>query len=168
MAAKDVLKNLNAFVDGRSYAGQLQEFNAPDLSLITEDFRGGGMDMAVAIEMGMQGLETSFALISYDPDVLALYGVVEGAAVPFTIRAALESYDGTVTPVLIQMRGKITTLARGTWAPGQVPSLTITMRLDYYREQHGERLLHEVDPINMIRIHNGTDRLAAQRAALGL
>lgn len=168
MAARDVLKNINLFVDGRGYAGQIDEYNPPDLSIQVEDYRGGGMDAPVALDMGQEGLETSFALIAYDADVLAQWGVAEGQSVPFTARGALESYDGSVKPVVHHMRGKITTLARGTWGPGQKPALTVTMRLDYYKETHDDVVTHEIDVVNMIRIVNGVDRLAAQRAALGI
>lgn len=168
MAARDVLKNLNLFVDGRGYAGQIDEYNAPDLAIQTEDYRGGGMDAPVALDMGMEALETSFALAAYDADVLALFGVAEGQTVPFTARGALESYDGTVKPVVHQMRGKITRMARGTWAPGQKAALTITMRLDYYSERVDGVTINEIDVLNMVRIVGGVDRLAAQRAAIGL
>lgn len=168
MAARDVLKNINLFVDGRGYAGQIDEYSPPDLSIQTEDFRGGGMDTSVAIDMGMEALETSFSLIAYDADVLSLFGVAEGQQVPFTARGALESYDGTVKPVIHTMRGRITKLARGTWKPGDKPSLQITMRLDYYKEEVNGVLISEIDAVNMIRIVAGVDRLAAQRAALGI
>ena len=168
MPARDVIKNINLFVDGRGYAGQIDEYNSPDLTLTTEDYRAGGMDGPIAIEMGQEPLETSFALIAYDADVLALWGVAEGETVPFTARGAMESFDGTVKSVIHRMRGKITSLARGTWAPGQKPALTVTMRLTYYEEVHNGVQTHEIDVENMIRIVNGNDRLAAQRAALGL
>lgn len=168
MAARDVLKNINLFVDGRGYAGQIDEYNPPDLSLQTEDYRGGGMDAPTTLDMGQEAMEASFALIAYDADVLALWGVAEGQVVPFTARGALESYDGTVKPVIHTMRGKITTIARGTWAPGQKPTLTVTMRLDYYKEEINGVVISEIDVINMIRIAGGVDRLAEQRAALGI
>lgn len=166
--ARDVLKNFNLFVDGRGYAGQVLEYSAPDLSLTTEDFRAGGMDAPVAIEMGQEGLETSFQLGAYDADVLALWGVAEGAAVPLTIRGALESYDGEVKPVQHKMRGKIISLQRGTWTPGQQAPLTVTLRLDYYQETHNGVVINEIDVPNMRRVVNGVDRLAAQRQALGI
>lgn len=168
MAARDVLKNINLFVDGRGYAGQIDEYNPPELTLVTEDYRAGGMDAPVALDMGMEPLETSFSLIAYDADVLALFGVAEGQSVPFTARGALESYDGTVKPVIHNMQGKITQVARGTWAAGQKPQLTITMRLDYYKETHNGTVIHEIDVPNMKRIVNGVDRLAAIRRAIGL
>lgn len=168
MPARDVLKNINLFVDGKGYAGQIDEYNPPDLTLTTEDYRGGGMDAPVAIEMGQEAMETSFSLISYDRDLLALWGIAEGETVPLIVRGALESFNGTVKPVRHEMRGKITSLGRGTWAAGQKPALTITMRLVYYRELHDGQVIHEIDIENMIRVVNGRDRLAAQRAALGL
>lgn len=168
MAARDVLKNLNLFVDGRGYAGQINEYTPPVLTVQTEDYRGGGMDAPEALDMGMEGLETSFDLVSYDRDVLALFGVAEGNEVPFVARGALESVDGTVRPVVHTMRGKITVIDSGTWTPGQKPSLKVTLRLHYYKMEHDGRTVHEIDIRNMKRVINGTDRLAKIRAAIGM
>jgi P2 family phage contractile tail tube protein len=168
MPARDVLKNFNLFVDGFGFAGQVGEYSPPDLTLTTEDFRGGGMDAAVPIEMGMEPLETSFVLIAYDANVLNRWGVRQGQSVPLTIRGALESFDGSVKPVIHRMRGMITSLQRGTWSPGQQPSLTVTVRPVYYREEHDGTVTHEIDLENMVRIVDGVDRLADTRAALGI
>lgn len=168
MAADNILKNFNLFVDGRGYAGNIDEYNPPDLTLVTEDHRAGGMDAPITLDMGMEALEASFVLSDYDRDVLSLFGVAEGNTVPFVARGALESYDGTVTPVVHTMRGKITSLARGTWTPGTKAQLTVTIRLNYYKEEHGGTTVHEIDVENMVRTVNGTDRLAEIRDALGI
>ncbi|CAG2144374.1 hypothetical protein LMG31506_02992 [Cupriavidus yeoncheonensis] len=168
MAARDVLKNLNAFVDGRGYAGQVEEVNPPKLTLKTEEFRAGGMDVPIDLTMGMEKMVADFSLAAYDRDVLALFGVVEGAFVPLTIRGALESFDGTVKPIVLTMRGKITELDPGTWKPGEKASLKATMSLVYFKQEHAGVVIHEIDVENMVRVINGIDTLAAQRAALGL
>lgn len=168
MAARDVLKNINLFVDGRGYAGQLQDYTPPVLTVQTEDWRAGGMDAAEALDMGMEPLEASFNLIAYDRAVLAQFGVAEGNEIPFTARGALESVDGTVKPVVHKMRGKITSIDSGTWQPGQMAPMATTMRLHYYSMEHDGQVIHEIDIRNMIRIINGTDRLAEIRAALGV
>lgn len=168
MAARDVLKNLTLWVDGRGMAGQVQEVDPPKLTLKTEDFMGGGMVAPLKVTMGMEAMESSFSLIAYDKDVLALFGVVEGSDVPLTIRGALESFDGTVTPVVMTMRGKVTEQDPGTWKPGDVPTLKNTMALSYYKLQHGDSVVTEIDIENMIATINGVDTLAAFRAALGL
>lgn len=168
MAARDVIKNQNLFVDGRGYAGQLQEVTPPALTLVTEEFRGGGMDLPVELTMGMEALKADFTLVAYDMDVLALFGVAEGASVPFTIRETLESWDGTETGVVHNMRGKITKLDSGTHAPGKLVPLKVELALAYYKQTHGDTVVHEIDPVNMVRMINGTDALAQQRANLGM
>jgi P2 family phage contractile tail tube protein len=168
MAAEDILKYLNLIVDGRGYAGKIEEYNPPDLTLTTEDFRGGGMDAAIDIEMGMEKLAASFVLTSYDADVLALWGIKSGAGIQFTAKGSLESLDGTVTPVSHAMTGKLISMQRGTWGSGNKPSLTINLGLTYYREIHGQRVISEIDVINMVRIINGVDQLAEHRANIGL
>lgn len=168
MAARDVRKNLNLFVDGRGYAGQIDEFNAPKLTLQTEEFRAGGMDVPIDVTMGMEKLVTDFGLKAYDRNVLALFGVAEGNEVPFVAREALESFDGTVTAVVHTMRGKITELDPGTSKPGELPVLKVSMSLTYYKLQHGDTVVHEIDAQNMVRVINGVDALANIRAALSI
>jgi len=168
MAAEDILKYLNLIVDGRGYAGKIEEYNPPDLTLSTEDFRGGGMDAPIDIEMGMEKLNCSYVLTSYDADVLALRGVKTGSGIQLTARGSLESLDGTTKPVVHNMTGKLISMARGTWGSGKKPSLTITQSLTYYREVHNQRTIMEIDKINMIRIIDGVDQLAEHRANIGL
>ena len=168
MAARDVVKNSNLFVDGRGYAGQLQDFDPPKLTLVTEDARMGGMDAPVELTMGMEKLEAGFTLISYDKAVLSQWGVGEGSNVPFTVREALESWDGNVTAVVHTMRGKIKAIDPGTHKPGEVAPLKVSLALDYYKQTHGSTTVHEIDVVNMVRVINGVDALADIRRALGI
>ena len=168
MAARDVRKNHHISVDGRGYAGQSEEFNAPKLALTAEEFRAAGMDVPIDVTTGMEKLVTDFSLKAYDADVLALFGVAQGASVPFIVREGLESFDGTVKTVIHTMRGKIMELDPGTSKPGELPSLKITMSLVYYKMQHNGKVIHEIDAENMVRVINGVDALKAMRDALGI
>ncbi|WP_163370925.1 phage major tail tube protein [Endozoicomonas acroporae] len=165
---KDVLKNLRLFVDGRGYASEVEELTPPKLTLQTEDYRGGGMDAPVGLDMGMEKLEASFSMVSFDADVLALFGVAPGQDVPLTIRGGLESYDGNIKSAVYELRGRIREMDPGSWKAGDKPSLSVTMDLHYYKLTHDGRVLHEIDVINMKRVINGTDRLAAMRNAIGI
>lgn len=168
MAARDVRKNINLFVSGKGYAGQVTEINAPKLTLQTEDFRAGGMETPIELTMGMEKLVADFTLVSYDATVIGNFGVTEGNTIPFIIREALESFNGTVTAVVHTLRGKIKEIDPGTSKPGQVPDLKVTLALSYYKLQHGQTVVHEIDVENMIMNINGSDVLAATRAALGM
>lgn len=167
-APRDIRKNLNLFVDGQGYAGQLDEFNPPKLTEKQEEYRGGGMDLPVELGMGMEKLEADFSLIAYDRNVLALFGVAPGQSVPFVVREALESEDGTVTPVVHTMRGKIKAIDPGTSKAGDKPTLKAMLALRYYKLEHGGQVIHEIDAENMVRVINGTDQLTQQRQALGI
>lgn len=164
----DVLKNMNLFVDGRGHAGKVDELNPPKLTLKTEEHRAGGMDAPVELDMGMEKLETDFTLSSFDKEVLKQFGLAPGSQIPLTIRGALESEDGTVTPVIINLRGKIKELDFGSWKPGDKAQLKAVVALRYYKLTHGQDVVHEIDAEGMIRTVNGVDQLAGQRTALGL
>lgn len=165
---RDIRKNLNLYVDGRGYAGQIGEFNAPKLQLKTEDFRAGGMHGDVELTMGHEKLECDFSLTSYSADVLAGWSVVEGRSVQLTVREALESGDGTVTAVVHALRGKIKEIDAGASKPGDMAMLKVAMTLDYYKLTHGGRVVQEIDVPNMVCIQDGVDTLAGIRAALGI
>lgn len=168
MAARDIRKNFNLFIDGRGFAGQIDEFTPPKLTLITNDFRAGGMDAAIDLDMGMEKLTCEFSLKSYDAHVLALFGLRAGNRIPLIAREALESADGTVTPVTYIMRGKVTALDPGTSKPGEPPMLKVTMSLTFYSMTHGVLPIHVIDVENMIRIIGGIDQLSSMRNALAI
>ncbi len=168
MAARDVRKNFNLFVDGIGYAGLVEEVNPPKLTLKTEDFRGGGMNGTIKLSMGMEAMESDFSLISYDRNLLSLFGVVEGQDSSFILREVLESFDGTTTAIAHTMRGKVTAIDPGTSKAGDKPTLKLTLTPSYYKIQHGATVVQEIDVVNMVHLVNGVDQMAAQRAALGM
>lgn len=163
-----VRKNINAFLDGKGYAGRIEDFNPPKLATVNEEFRAGGMNAPMEIVMGMEKLESNFALVSYDPDAIAAWGVSQGNNVQFTVREALESADGEVTAVIHNMHGRVKEVDQGTAKPGERSTIRITLALSYYKLTHGARMLHEIDVPNMTHVSNGIDVLAPVRAALGI
>ncbi|AAF83538.1 phage major tail tube protein [Xylella fastidiosa] len=167
-APRHLLKHLNLFIDGKGYAGQVEDINLPKLTLKTEEFRGGGMLAPVELTMGMEKLETDVSLICYSSDALLLFGVTEGKQVNCTVRGFLESFDGTTTTLAIHLRGKVKEIDRGTWKPADKSTLKLALALSYYKEVHNATVIHEIDVENMIFQQNGIDLLAPARNALGL
>jgi P2 family phage contractile tail tube protein len=166
--ASNILKNFNLFVDGRGFAGVCDELQLPTLGLVVEDFRAGGMDASVAVEMGQEKLEASFVLSGYEENVLNLWGIGQGTTVPLVARGALESLDGSVTPVVVYMSGTIRSMEPGAWTAGEKSTISFTMDLRSYKYTQAGRTINDIDIPNMVRIVNGTDRLAAQRNAIGI
>lgn len=164
----DILKNMNLFVDGRGYAGKVMEVNLPKLTVKMEEHRDGGMDAPAEIDMGLEKLECSFSTSAIDADLARSWGLAPGNLVPLTFRGALESEDGTVSPVKAEVRGQVKEMDWGTWKAGEKAPLKCTVAPRYYKYTHGDEDLIEIDVDNMIRMVNGTDRLEEQRAALGI
>lgn len=169
MAVADlILKNFNLFVDGKGYAGEAENFEPPTLGLVGEDFRAGGMDSSVFVEMGQEKLEASFNLCGYDSGVLALWGVGPQQVIQFVGRGALESLDGKVTPVNITLNGTVKTMKPDQWEGGKKAGLKFELALRSYTYTQAGKVIHDIDIVNFRRVVNGTDRLAPQRAAIGL
>lgn len=167
--ASDVLKHFNLFVDGRGYAGTVEEFTPPALKLKTESFRAGGMDTEMEIEQGMEKLECSFVLFGQPKDVLSQFGISAGeTGLPLTARGSLESYDGTTTGVTLKMRGKVLSVESGAWKAGEASKLTVNMALTYYKREQGGIVLHEIDVPNMVRKIEGVDVLEQHRKNIGM
>ena len=168
MAITDILHNINLYVDGRGYAGRVDEFNPPKLTVKTEEFRAGGMDVPVEMDMGMEKLECDFSVSGIDAEVLKLWGVAPGEQVPFTLRGAVQSEDGAVKSVVHNVRGKVKEVDWGTWKPGEKAPLKVMVAARFYKFESDGEVIHEIDAENMVRIVNGQDQLAEQRAALGI
>lgn len=163
-----VLKNLNLFIDGRGYAGMVEEVNLPKLTVKTEDFRAGGMDAPLALDMGMEKLEMDFSLVGFDRNILSLFGFVVPGTVSVTFRGALENGDGSITAMVCRARGQIREIDPGTSKAGDKPSMKVVMDLVYYYMEHDGQPVVEVDVINLIRMVGGVDKLAGIRSAIGL
>jgi len=168
-AAADILKNFNLFVDGRGQAGNCDELQLPTLAVTVEDYRAGGLDTSVAVEMGQEKMESAFTLSKFNMDILALWGVAPGQTVAVVARGALESFAVTgTTAVVVRMTGTIRSMEPGAWQAGQKPTLKFNMDLTAYVYTQAGKTIHDIDVLNMKRTVNGVDRLAGQRNALGI
>lgn len=168
MAARNVLKNFNMFIEGRGYVGQGVDFTPPKLTLKMDEFRAGGMDAPIELDMGMEKLEASGTLKGFDREILGLMGLASGESTRLVVRGALEDFDGTVRPVVYTMAGRFKEQDHGTMKAGEANELKFNFACVYYRYEHDSTVVHEIDIQNMTRVVNGVDQLQAKRQALGL
>jgi len=169
MAMPSVLRDFNVFVEAKGFAGKADEINLPKLTLKMEEYRGGGMDAPVEIDMGMEKLEADFTLAEFDADVLSLFGVEAGAAAAFRAMGSIfNPVDGTSTAVAVVLRGRIKELDMGAWKGGEAAKLKVTVACNYYKYTQGGVDLIEIDVGGMKRIIAGIDQLAKTRADLGV
>lgn len=160
-----ILKNFSVYVDGRGYAGRVDEITLPKLTIKTEEFQGAGMSAPVEIDMGMEKLEMDLTFSEYDPEIFKLFGLTNGKEIAFTIRGALQGTEDT-SPVVINVRGYFKDMDFDSWKPAEKASLKCSVACNYYKLTINGVVLIEVDPVNMIRNVNGIDQFSEIRQAL--
>lgn len=84
-----ILRNFVATLDGRGQAGRIEEITLPKLTVKTEEYRAGGMDVPIALDMGMEKLETDMVFSDYDEEIFKLFGIISGNSISLTLRGAL-------------------------------------------------------------------------------
>ncbi|MGX2040668.1 phage major tail tube protein [Methylocaldum sp. MU1018] len=164
------LKNFNLFIDGVGFAGRVPEITLPKLTRKMDDYRGGGMNAPVSIDMGMDKLEAEFSLAEYNPVVLRQFGMADSQAIVLRFKGAALADDagGQSDAIEVVMRGRWQEIERGAAKPGDNSDMKVKVAIAYYKELLNGEALIEIDVIGMKEIVGGVDRLAQQRAALGI
>jgi P2 family phage contractile tail tube protein len=163
MLKPEVLRNMSIAVDGVGQAGAIMSIDLPEIVLSVEDYKAGGLDMPIEVETGMEKLSLAFTVNRIDSRLQA--GL--GKSISYTVRGALDS-DGEIKPFTIKMRGRANKVARGTLEAGSMAETTVEVNLRYYEEIIDGKTVTKIDAERMIRVINGVDQLAEQRAAIGV
>lgn len=165
----NIIRNINLFVDGRGYAGQIEEITLPKITSTMQEYKAGGMSAPIDIPMGgHEKLETDFTLRSFDPDVLKLFNVNMGSEVKLTARGAVTTDAGKIKAVIVKMEGLIKEFDMGAWKAADELKLKVSMSLKYYKLEFDKKDIIESNPEKMELKVNGKDLLADTRTALGL
>lgn len=169
MALPRKLKNFGVYNDGVSYIGQIPEVQLPKLARKLEDYRAGGMDGAVGVDMGQENLEMELTAGGFMRQVCGQFGSPKLEAVMLRFAGAYQQDDTCQMDVVeVYARGRWQEVDPGKAKPGDDTEFKMKARLNYYRlVVNGENVI-EIDLLNMVFIANGVDLLAAQRRAIGL
>ncbi|MPT48039.1 MAG: phage major tail tube protein [Sphingobium sp.] len=169
MALPSKLKNMNLYNDGVSFLGLASEVTIPTLARQFEDYRGAGMDAPIQIDMGGNLIEFEWKLGGHVDLVFSQFGATtHDAHMLRFVGAYQDDSTGRYRSVEIVMRGRHQEIAPGTGKPGEDTEQTVKTICSYYKLSVDGVPLIEKDEMNLVFVVNGVDRLAAQRAALGL
>lgn len=163
------LKNYNLFNEGESYLGRVAEIVPPKLTAKMEEWRGGGMDAPIDVDLGMEKLTMEWTCGGYERQVLTQFGALRHDAVGLRFAGGLQGEDSdTVHAVEIVVRGRHSEIDFGTAKAGDDTAKKIMSTLSYYRLSIDGEVLVEIDVINMRKMIGGVDRMESLRTALGL
>lgn len=173
MALPSKLKNFQCHAGsaGRitSYIGKIEEVELPKLTRKLEEYRGGGMDGPVSIDLGQEKLEMKLKTGGHVTDLYRDYARPGINGVQLRFSGAYQQDDTCeVLSVEIYCRGRISEIDPGTGKLGDGAGESFGYALNYYRLRvNGEDII-EIDLEKMICTVDGIDRLAEIRAAIGL
>lgn len=169
MAIPKKLKDMNLFGNGDSYQGVIESFTQPKLTRKMEEWRGGGMDAPIDIDLGMEKLTCEWAIGGIVPAIFDNFGTAELSRELLRLEGFYERDDtGETSAVTIVLRGRHSEIDMGEAKPGENTSHKITSSLTYYKLTVDGKNVLEIDVPGMVFKVNSKDRYAARRRALGL
>lgn len=169
MALPPKLKDLMMFGSGLAYLGQVASFTLPKLTRKLDDWRGGGMDGVIKIDLGSEAMEAEWSLGGPMREVLAQYAVVGVAGVGLRFACAYQQDDtGEVVSVEVEVRGRHEEIDMGEQKLGEGGEFKVKTAIAFYRLVWNGVTLIEIDVLAGTLIVDGIDRRAEIRAAIGI
>lgn len=163
------LKNMMLFNAGVAYLGEVGAFTQPKLGRKFEEWRGGGMDGPVKIDMGSEALEAEWSCGGPMRDVLRQYGATGVADVQLRFVGAYQNDDsGEVDAIEIVVRGRHEEIDMGEAKPGEGGEFKVKTAIAYYKLTWNGVTEIEIDQLGMVFIVGGVDRMAEIRSKLGI
>ena len=171
MALAKKLKHFNLFNDGNVYGGIAKTVTLPKLGRKMEDYRGGGMDGPVKVDLGFgdDGIALEWTLGGWDLIALRQFGAVRADGVALRFAGSVQrDDDGSVSSVEISVRGRHEEIDFGESTPGEDTEHKINTACTYYKLTVDGEVITEIDLLNFVFIVDGEDLLAAHRKNIGL
>ena len=162
------LKAMALFVDGQHYAGECTEVTPPTLERETEDYRAGGMNGPVKLDMGGSELTMTLKMAGHVAAMVAQFGGSLSGTQLRLVQAVQADDAEAVQGVELVARGRMTKLDPGTAKVGDLTEHEYEFALTYIKWVDNGTTQVEVDYVNMIENVGGVDRMAQTRAVLGI
>lgn len=169
MAVPHILRLFTCFINGDNYIGKVTSFTRPKLSRKTEDFQGGGMIGAVAVDLGLEAgaLDSTVEFGGVIRELFLAYGAdIDGTTLRFVGNYYTDDSDILVE---VELRGRFIELDGGDSKQGEATSEKYTFKSTYYKLSFDDKPIWEIDLLNFIYKKNGKEIYPNRvRSALGM
>jgi len=169
MAMPRKLKNFNVFHNGESFVGECEEMTLPKLTRKLEEYRAGGMNGPVDIDLGAEKMELEATYGGIMRAIFKEWGITSISGVLLRFAGAFQrDADSDTDSVEVIVRGRHTELDMGNAKAGDNSQFKVKTSISYYKLSVNGEVWCEIDHENFIEVIFGVDRLAGQRRAMGL
>lgn len=151
------------------YQGQIPEIELPKLTRVLEEYRAGGMDMPVKVDLGQEAMEMTIKCGGHEADLYRDFARAGIDAVSLSFAGAYQRDDDcSVAAVDIYCRGRLEEIDPGSAKLGDDTEESFKYSIAYYKlSVDGEDII-EIDAMAMKCVVDGVDRLKEIREAIGL
>ncbi|MDE1493382.1 phage major tail tube protein, partial [Xenorhabdus bovienii] len=109
------------FNDGNNYIGVVEEITLPKLSRKLEAYRGGGMNGAANVDLGLDdgALDAEFTLGGVEAQLYKQWGIEKVDGVALRFNGSFQRDDtGDVIAVEVALRGRFSEFDHGSYKQG--------------------------------------------------
>ena len=162
-----IIKDCILSIEGRVYAGIVDNIEWPKLPRKMEEFRAGGMFGPVEIELGMENMEISFEAPEQTREAILLFGVCGAGGIKLRLNASAESeLDCSSYGIEVVMSGRMREIDLGSHKNGDLQKTKYTVSLVTFHYSIDGRTLFDIDFLNNIFLIDGRDVLEKRRRNL--
>jgi len=168
----EVLNSMRVYNDGEDNCLGIATVDLPELPNLTQTISGAGMAGEVdAPVLGQYGsMETTLNWRTPHHEAIKMGG---GQAVALEIRGAIQNWDSGVNDYVIDavrivIRGRVKSLALGTFETANTTDTTDTIETTYIKIDLNGKTIREIDKYACLDAVNGKNTLADIKEALGL
>jgi P2 family phage contractile tail tube protein len=164
----NILLDFTVWLRDQGMIGESPSFQPPEIKIQTEEFRGGGMDMAVDIPMGVEKINFDFDVHVWNPNIFNELGYGPNSMnVPLMFRGYLQTPNGQEKSVIITTECLIKEIKPSKVQPGKKTEINVSVGAHYYQHTVENEVLNEISAFDKVFIVDGVDRSKRARQILG-
>lgn len=167
---RHIIQGFTMFMDGLDFGIDCEEVDLPMPNPMTQEYRGGGMDLAVNQPMAaIEALEVTVKMAGQNPDIMSRVALAPGRTTRITFRGGvLRELDGGIAAHVCIVEGAINGGTRDRWSRGEKVGFEFTVNgIRYFRYEADTRVINELQAWPPRRVINGVNQLAELNTALG-
>jgi P2 family phage contractile tail tube protein len=167
---RHIMQGYTMYIDGLDFGIDTEEVELPLPTPMTQEYRGGGMDLGVTQAMSaIEALAVTVKMSGHNPEIMKRMALGPGITSRVTFRGGvLRELDGGIATHLCIVDGAINGGTRDRWQRGEKSGVEFVMNsVKYLRYEVDADIIHELQAWPPKRIINRVDQLAALNAALG-
>lgn len=162
-----VLTDLNVFIDGDTFAGQLNKMTMPKFILKTVEKLTSGTAGSIERSLGrLEKLESEITMEAYDQRLMALPGNPASRDEVVIVRGALD-VGSEHAEVICRFSGLWKDLDLGEWSPEKEVELKSMVAIEHFELEIDGREYVYVDKLTNVWRMGGVDLTKQIRACLG-